>query len=137
MTALRNVALSKLGRDESGASAVEMALALPILLTFIFGMMQVGMIMAADAGMQHALGEGARMTTLYPTPTDTAIKAKINAKVFGTHIGTYAVSDPVTTQSGTSRYKLLHVSYTVTPNFIFFSASPITLNRSKRVYLSG
>ena len=136
MIAFPKMALSKIGRDESGASAIEMALALPILLTFIFGMMQVGMIMAADAGMQHALGEGARMTTLYPTPSDTAIKAKINDKVFGTHIGTYAVSDPVTTQSGTSRYKLLHVSYTVTPNYIFFSGSPITLNRSKRVYIT-
>ena len=136
MTVVRKIGLSDIGRDESGASAVEMALTLPILLTFIFGMMQVGMIMAADAGMQHALGEGARMTTLYPTPTDTAIKAKINDKVFGTHIGTYSVSDPVTTQAGTSRYKLLQVSYTVTPNFIFFSGSPITLNRSKRVYVS-
>lgn len=131
MTAMRRIA-----SDESGASAVEMALSLPILLTFIFGMMQVGMVMAADAGMQHALGEGARMATIYPTPTDTQIKAKINAKVFGTHIGTYSVSDPVTTQSGTSKYKDLQVSYTVTPNYIFFSGKPITLNRSKRVYLS-
>lgn len=130
------IVMRKIGRDENGAAAVEMALSLPILLTFIFGMMQVGMVMAADAGMQHALGEGARMATLYPTPTDTAIKAKINDKVFGTHIGSYTVSEPVTTQSGTSKYKDLQVSYTVTPNYIFFSGSPITLNRSKRVYLS-
>lgn len=130
------IRLPKLLRDHKGAAAVEMALSLPVLLLFVFGMMQVGMVMAADAGMQHALGEGARMTTLYPTPTDTAIKAKINDKVFGMHIGTYTVSDPVTTQSGTSKFKDLAVSYTVTPNYIFFSGSPITLNRTKRVYLS-
>jgi len=123
-------------RDENGAATVEMALSLPILLLFIFGMMQVGMVMAADAGMQHALGEGARMTTLYPTPTDTAIKARINDKVFGTHIGSYSVSEPVTTQAGNSKYKDLHVRYTVTPNFIFFSGRPIALDRRKRVYLS-
>ena len=136
MIRLQKIALSKIAKNERGAAAVEMALSLPILLTFIFGMMQVGMIMAADAGMQHALGEGARMTTLFPTPSDAAIKAKINAKVFGTHIGSYTVSDPVTTASGTSRYMELHVSYTVTPNFIFFSAPPITFDRRKRVYLS-
>ena len=126
----------KLRADDSGASAVEMALSLPILLTFIYGMMQVGMVMAADAGMQHALGEGARLATIYPTPSDTAIKSKITTKVFGTFIGTYTVSDPVTTTAGTSRYKDLTVTYTVTPNYIFFSGAPVNLTRSKRVYLS-
>lgn len=126
----------KLRADERGTSAVEMALSLPILLTFIFGIMQVGMVMAADAGMQHALGEGARLATLYPTPTDTAIKDKISAKVFGTYVGSYAVSDPVTTTVGTSKYKQLQVSYSVTPNFLFFSGQPITMTRTKRVYLS-
>lgn len=122
--------------DERGTSAVEMALSLPILLTFIFGMMQIGMIMAADAGMQHALGEGARLATLYPTPTDTAIKTRITDKVFGTYVGSYTVSDPATITVGTKKYKDLTVSYTVTPNFLFFSVSPITLTRAKRVYLS-
>lgn len=130
------IRLGKLRADESGASAVEMALSLPILLTFIYGMMQVGMVMAADAGMQHALGEGARLATIYPTPTDTAIKDKITTKVFGTYIGTYTVSDPVTTTAGTSKYKTLTVTYTVTPNYIFFSGKPVNLTRSKRVYLS-
>ncbi len=126
----------KLSADQSGAAAVEMALSLPVLLTFIYGMMQVGMVMAADAGMQHALGEGARLATIYPTPTDTVIKSKISSKVFGTYIGTYSVSDPVTTTAGTIKYKVLAVSYTVTPNYLFFNGPPITLNRSKRVYLS-
>ncbi len=126
----------KLSADQSGAAAVEMALSLPILLTFVYGMFQVGMVMAADAGMQHALGEGARLATIYPTPTDTVIKSKISSKVFGTYIGTYAVSDPVSFAAGTSKYKDLQVSYTVTPNYLFFNGPPITLRRTKRVYLS-
>lgn len=130
------IILRKLSNDERGASAVELALSLPILLTFIFGMMQVGMVMAADAGMQHALGEGARMATLYPAPTDAAIQARINSKVFGTYVGAYNVAAPVTVNAGTSKYKTLSVSYTVTPNFLFFTGPPITLNRSKRVYLT-
>ena len=128
--------MHKIRTDERGASAVELALSLPILLTFIFGMMQVGMIMAADAGMQHALGEGARMATIYPTPTDAAIQTKITNKVFGTYVGAYNVAAPVTVNAGTSKYKTLSVSYTVTPNFLFFTGPPITLNRSKRVYLT-
>lgn len=126
----------KLRVDDSGASTVEMALSLPILLTFIYGMMQVGMIMAADAGMQHALGEGARAATLYPTPTDAVVKTKISNKVFGTYVGSYTIDDPTTVKSGTTKYMDLKVSYTVTPNFLFFNGPPITLNRSKRVYLT-
>jgi Flp pilus assembly protein TadG len=130
------IAMSRLRRDERGASAVEMALSLPILLTFIWGMMQVGMVMAADAGMQHALGEGARMATVYPTPAHAAIKTKIADKVFGMHIGSYTVSEPATTQVGTSNYMDLQVTYSVTPNYLFFTGKPIALTRKKRVYLS-
>ena len=113
-----------------------MAFSLPILVMLIYGMMQVGMVMAADAGMQHGLGEGARMATIYPTPTDVQIKGKIEAKVFGSLIGSYVVDDPVTTTSGSSKYKQLKVTYTATPNMIFFQTPTITLVREKRVYLS-
>ena len=129
--------MRKLRTDENGAAAIEMAFSLPILLLFIYGIFQVGVVMAADAGMQHALGEGARMATLYPTPSDTAIKDKISSKVFGVYIGTFStptVTDPGTTAC--SRCRDLAVKYTVTPNFLFFTGPPITLNRSKRVYLS-
>ena len=129
--------MRKLRNDENGAAAIEMAFSLPILLLFIYGIFQVGVVMAADAGMQHALGEGARMATLYPTPSDTAIKDKISSKVFGVYIGTFStptVTDPGTTAC--SRCRDLAVKYTVTPNFLFFTGPPITLNRSKRVYLS-
>ena len=128
--------LRKIRREESGAAVVEMALSLPILLVMIYGMFQVGVIMAADAGMQHALGEGARMATLYPTPTDANIKSKMEAKVFGMFIGTYTIPNPTTVSSGATKYKDLSVSYTVTPNFLFFNGPAITLNRSKRVYLT-
>lgn len=128
--------LRKIRREESGAAVVEMALSLPILLLMIYGMFQVGVIMAADAGIQHALGEGARMATLYPTPTDANIKTKMQSKVFGMYIGSYTVADPTTVSSGATKYKDLTVTYTVTPNFLFFNGPAITLNRSKRVYLT-
>jgi Flp pilus assembly protein TadG len=141
----------RLLRDARGVAAVEMGLALPVLILFIFGITQVGMIMAADAGMQHALGEGARVATLYPTPSDTVIKGKISDKLFGTLVGSHVVADPVTnsvsrtvpgkngaaaTTVTTSLSKDLAITYTVTPNFLFFNGPPITLNRTKRVYLS-
>ncbi len=130
--------IRRIKRDEQGVAAVEMALALPVLILFIYGIFQIGMIMAASAGMQHALGEGARLATIYPYPNDASVKTRIQNKVFGTMIGTYAVADPadVTNAGGTVYAKDLQVTYTVTPNFLFFTAPPVTLVRTKRVYLS-
>jgi Flp pilus assembly protein TadG len=124
--------IKRIKRDETGAAVVEMAFALPILLTFVYGIFQLGVIFAANAGMQHALGEGARYATLYPSPTDSQIKTKMENKLFGTKIGQYTVADP----TGTTNYKDLQVSYKVTPNFLFFKLPEITINRTKRVYLS-
>ena len=130
--------IRRLKRDEQGAAAVEMALALPVLIVFIYGIFQVGMVMAASAGMQHALGEGARLATIYPYPTDATVKTRIENKIFGTYIGNYTVDDPADLKNGvgTTYAKDLRVTYTVTPNFLFFTAPPITLVRTKRVYLS-
>jgi hypothetical protein len=53
------------------------------------------------------------------------------------NIGTFStptVTTPVTTDC--THCKDLQVSYTVTPNYLFFSGPPITLTRTKRVYLA-
>ena len=132
----RKFIIAKLCRDERGVAAVEMALTLPLLLTFIYGIFQIGVILAANAGMQHALGEGARFATLFPTPTNEQIATRMSDKVFGVKVGVFGtptVADPPTGQTG---YRDLAVTYSVTPNFLFFNGPPIALTRTKRVYLS-
>jgi Flp pilus assembly protein TadG len=132
--------LKLLRRNEQGAAAIEFALTVPILITLIYGIFQVGLLFQANAGMQHALGEGARYATLClnPTaaggctvPTDDNIKAKINAKLFGKSDGTFNVADP----TSTSNYKTLTVTYTRAMNFLFFAGPTVTLSRSKTVYI--
>ena len=125
-------------RNNRGLATIEMAFALPILLLFIYGIFQVGMIMAASAGMQHALGEGARYATLYPIPTDPQIKQRVLDNLFGDYIGggkNFHVEDIATDSTGNS-FKIISVHYTVTPEFLFFTAPPVTLDRSKKIYLS-
>jgi len=124
-------------RDDGGAGAVEFALSAPILITLIYGIFEFSQLYEANAGMQHALGEGARFATLcVPTgtgcnaETNDDIKAKMNAKLFGPVGGTFTVQDVV---DGTSS-KTLTVTYTRTMNFLFFTGPAITLTRSKLVY---
>ena len=125
-------------RNEQGAAAVEMALAAPVLITIIYGIFQVGLLYQANAGMQHALGEGARYATLcVPTgstcnpPSDAQIKARMTSKLFGKGDGNFTVQDPV---AGTG-YRDLRVTYVKTMRVIFFPGPTITLNREKRAYV--
>jgi hypothetical protein len=129
--------LRLLKRDVRGAAAIEMALALPVLVAMIYGIFQVGLLYQANAGMQHALGEGARYATLcVPSgnvcnpPSDTQIKNMITAKLFGKGDGAFTVANPV---PGTG-YRDLSVSYSRKMNFLFMAGPTITLNRSKRAY---
>ena len=128
--------LRRLRSHEDGSAVIEFAFALPVLIMFIWGIAQIGMIMAADAGIQHALGEGARMATLFPTPTNAAVKQRMSDSLFGQFLGSYNVADPVTNSATTAgnRYTDLSITYTVTPDFLFFKAANVQFVRTKRVY---
>jgi Flp pilus assembly protein TadG len=132
--------LKPLLKNQDGAAVIELAIALPVLVTLIYGIFECSQLYEANAGMQHALGEGARLATLCvpdtssstgcDNPTDTAIVAKENAKLFKPADGSFNVQTP-TTSSG---YKTLTITYTRTMNFLFFAGPTITLTRSKQVY---
>lgn len=133
-----------LRRDETGAAAIEMAISLPVLLVMIYGIFQVGLMFQANAGMQHALGEGARYASLcIPTsdacnaPADSAIVTRMEGKLFGTNIGSFGTPTVGTPSSATCTFcRDLQVTYTVTPNFLFFNGPAVTLTRTKRVYIA-
>ena len=129
----------KLLKDERGANLVEFAIALPVLIFFIYGIFTVGLLFQANAGMQHALGEAARYATIFPTPTDDEIRARVAARKFGTRTGTLgALQIDNSNNSGApgTRYKTLTLSYTQPTNFLFFQGPTVTISKSKRVYPS-
>jgi Flp pilus assembly protein TadG len=132
-----------LRRDESGAAVVEMAIALPVLISMIYGIFTLGQLFEANAGMQHALGEGARYGNLCLSVTDgscsmpsaTQIAARVNSKLFGTKNGTFD-SPTVDTTGASNGYVTVTVTYHQPMNFLFFMGPTVTLTRSKRVYLA-
>jgi len=131
--------LSRLASDRGGASAIELALALPVLITMIYGIFTLGQLFEADASVQHALGEGVRYATLClnPTssgvctiPTDTQITTKITSKLFGPAAGL----TPTITTDTTAKTKTITLTYTTTPNFLLFNGPSVTMTRSRVVY---
>jgi Flp pilus assembly protein TadG len=145
--------LFALRRDQRGAAVIEIAIALPTLILFIWGIFQLGVAFQANAGMQHALGEGARLATLCvnPTtdgcdaPTDAQVLAKVNDKLFGTGVGVFntsvgrPVDDPATATVDESDvdYLDLTATFTMPTNFLFFNGPNISLRQTKRVYVAG
>ena len=143
----------KIKKDESGAAAVEMAFALPVLVIMLYAFVQFAEVYRAVAGMQQALGEGARFATLCYTqgvngcsppaagtgtsPAANTIKSKIYTSVYGIGPGTFTVADPALGTSGTASYYDLSVTYSQPTNLLMFPGPTMTLSRRKRVWLSS
>jgi Flp pilus assembly protein TadG len=132
-------------RDERGATIVETAFALPVLLMMIWGIFQFGMVLNGNAGMQHALGEGARLATLClnptvatgcGTPTNQQIIERMQSARFGTGYGTFGTPTVQNGPAGTNT-RILTVTYTMPLNFLFFAGPTITFTRSKTVYMAS
>ena len=139
------IKLLRIGRDERGAGAVEFALSVPVLITMIYGIFTLGQLFEANAGIQHALGEGARYTNLCLSmsstgtctlPTNDQIVAKVQSKLFGTGNGTFN-TPTVDSSNAADGYKTITVTYQQTMNFLLFTGPTVTLTRSKRAYLAS
>ncbi|WP_260484396.1 TadE/TadG family type IV pilus assembly protein [Sphingomicrobium flavum] len=122
-------------KNEDGAAVVEFALALPILISFIFGIFQLALVFWANAGAQHAMGEAARYATLYPTPTAEQVEDFVASSTFGTHNGT--MQTPTVTQNATDGYFDIEIVYTQPTDFIFFEGPVVDIEKAKRVYYSN
>jgi hypothetical protein len=133
--------LKRLRADEAGAAVVERAISLPVLVTLIYGIFEFSQLYEANAGMQHALGEGARVATLCipnvdaasgcDNPSDTAILSRESAKLFRPAGGNFTLSIP----SANAGYKTLRITYTRPMNFLLFAGPTVTLTRTKQVYV--
>jgi Flp pilus assembly protein TadG len=129
--------LRRLRRDNSGAAVIEMAFALPAMIIMMWAIVQLGLVFRAMSGIQHALGEGARFATLFPQPENDAIKAKIQAAVYGIGPGTFTISDPVADVEDGSVNLMLTVSYTQSTDLLLLPGPDITVSRSKKVWVAG
>lgn len=139
--------LHKLARDDSGGAMVETALALPIGLTMIWGVIQFGLALYANAGIQNALGEGARYATLCVAPnaatgcgrpTDEQIVTRISERRFSSTYGTFGTPTVAAGQTSSGlRYLDLKVTYSVVPSLILVNGPTIVFTRTKRVYIAA
>jgi Flp pilus assembly protein TadG len=132
-------------RDQDGAAAIEMAFAFPVVIVMIWMIFQLGQVYRAVAGIQQALGEGARYATLClnpgltgcSIPTATEVQTKVNNSVYGIGPGTFTVPLPTKASSGSSSYYDITVNYTQPTSLLLVPGPTINVSRAKRVWVAG
>ena len=129
--------IRKLIRSENGAAAIEMAFALPIVVLFIWMLVQLGLVFRATSGIQHALGEGARLATVWPEPTAAQVKARVEEAVYGIGPGEFTVPDPVPGGDCDDSCLDVTVEYEQDTDMLLFPGPTITVSRTKRVWTAG
>ena len=128
--------LRRLRRDDRGAAVIEMAFALPAFIVLLWMIVQLGLVFRAMAGIQNALGEGARLATIWPVPDNTTITTKMNEAVYGIGPGDFDIPVPATGTADGSNYLDLMVTYTQDTDLIIIPGPTISVSRTKRVWMA-
>lgn len=128
----------KLIRNNRGAAVIETAFALPILILFIWILLQLGLVFRASSGIQHALGEGARAATVWSVAgvDAAAIQDKVEAAVYGIGPGEFTVPLPTAGNDCDNQCLDVVVQYTQNTDLLFFPGPTIDIAHSKRVWLA-
>ncbi|MEW6327514.1 MAG: TadE/TadG family type IV pilus assembly protein [Thermodesulfobacteriota bacterium] len=121
-------------RDQKGAAAVEFALVLPILILFIFGIIEFGMGMHAKEILTNASREGARAGIVAgdPRPTESQIIDVVKTYLTNAALDVNKAEIKVSGAGGTpGSYLTVQVQYPykfeVLPGFMTDFAGDITL----------
>ena len=136
MRVFRKIRRGTLRSDRRGAAVIEMAFALPVLIVLMWMIVQLGLVFRAMSGIQHGLGEGSRMATIFPKKTDAQIRAKISDAVYGIGPGNFTIATPTSGSADGANYVDLRVTYSQATDMLLFPGPTINVSRSKRVWVS-
>lgn len=123
--------------DTRGSMGLEFAIALPILVTMIIGVLQFGLVLNANGAMRNAMGEGLRLAKVNPAATTTQVTDRTKANLVGVDhafITTLTFNRGVTNNVPTGT---MTMTITMNPIIPFAPIPPIVLTETKRVYLQS
>lgn len=117
-----------LSREERGATLVEFALVLPVILLLVFGMIEFGRVLNAQIVIRNAAREGARAGSVGKSAAEIAACVLDMSPTLDGGALSVAVTNA---QGATGEAVVVHVAYSVdvvTPLIAaFFSSNPVPL----------
>lgn len=123
--------------DTRGAAVIEFALALPILIALMIGVLQYGMVLHASGGVRHAVGEGIRYAKVHPDATDTEILDVARTGLAGINAGGIQALNIQRGQSNGADYGRITMRYRIAPVIPFAPIPPIVIEEARTAYLPG
>jgi Flp pilus assembly protein TadG len=126
--------MSKFLSDIRAAAALEFALVAPVFFSLLIGIVQLGMVFFANAGLSNAVAEGARHATLHPRPTEEEVEDRIEGAEFGLNPDGLDVRSVTYDVAAVPSFAEIEMTYTMTLNFIV-TQYPVTLTKTRRAYL--
>lgn len=115
--------------------AAEFSLTILVLMALMLGILQMGSLFYAYAGLKNGVGEAARFATLWPRRTDAQITAELKAKSFGLKAAN--LSAPVITHgiSQGTDYTEITVVYAAPLDILLVPLPTVTLTETRRAYI--
>jgi Flp pilus assembly protein TadG len=115
--------------DEGGATAVELALVLPMLVTFILGIWYLGWSLNLGGEVRHAVELGSRIYITNPSATSTDLSTAVSSHLTDVDVGSISLTTASQTVGATTSQHITW-SFSTTPPIPFVSAIPITFTGS-------
>lgn len=127
--------LRSLKSDHHGATVVEFALALPVLVTMMIGILQFALVLHAGGAARHALGEGIRHAKVYPLATESEVLAITRGSMDGANPGGIEDLTFVRGSNNNAQYGRVTMRYRVEPVIPFAPIPPIIIEEERQAYL--
>lgn len=123
-------------RDSRGAALTEFALILPVLITLLLGVLNMGVYFFAKNSVENAIDEVARDAAIFPTPSQSEMQTIFDDELLKTEAsGTVTLSIQNGTSSNGTKYVDLSTSYSIPVNLVFVDLGSIPARAERRVYL--
>lgn len=129
--------IRRLAREESASFGFEFAIALPVLVTLMLGILQFGMALHTAGAMRNAMSEGLRLAKVNPTATADQVYAETRDELVG--VDQDGITSLVFTRgtSNGAQYGRLVMQYQMEFLLPFAPIPPITLQETKQIYLQA
>ena len=111
--------------DESGGTAVEFALVLPLLVLFVFGIWYMGWALNLGGEVRNAVEMGSRIYITKPNATSDDLKTAVASHLINVPIASVTLNTNSTT-IGTATSQHITWSYSTTAPIPFLSSIPIS-----------
>lgn len=110
--------IRKFSKNRDGATAVETALVLPFIATFLFAILQISLIFYDLSMTQNSLEQAAREILILTEPTDSEVTAVANAAIHNPTTASVVLTTTFVNQFG-SDYAVLNAAFSYSVDIPF------------------